>query len=397
MAVNLTDITASFSRNGALLAPGAVDKVLHKSQLKARLIRRFLISLIVLPVLFAVLYYGLFAADRYVSEANIIVRSVSSRRMTGLEAIFQTFGISRAVDDANAVQNFMLSRDAVQALETRVPLRKIFSDSHADILSRFPRFWLPKNDSFERLYEYYLDRVTVVQDQSKGITTVRVVAFQPEDAKKIAEALMRLSEEMVNRMNVRAQKDTVESAQASVNSSVQDLITAQKNLAQYRNRELIIDPSKNSASVLDTITSLATENAQVLAQIQEMKKLTPNNPGISARIVRADSLKARIDAERDKLAGSDSGLATKIETYERLALLRDIAEKGLTNASASLETARQEARRQQIYVEEIVAPNLPDQSTEPERIRMIATYLVVCTMLSAVLWLLTAGAQEHTN
>jgi capsular polysaccharide transport system permease protein len=108
-------------------------------------------------------------------------------------------------------------------------------------------------------------------------------------------------------------------------------------------------------------------------------------------------LKARIDAERDKLAGSDSGLATKIETYERLALLRDIAEKGLTNASASLETARQEARRQQIYVEEIVAPNLPDQSTEPERIRMIATYLVVCTMLSAVLWLLTAGAQEHTN
>jgi capsular polysaccharide transport system permease protein len=209
--------------------------------------------------------------------------------------------------------------------------------------------------------------------------------------------LLQLSEEMVNRMNVRAQKDTVDASQVSVDLAVKELVSAQKNLAAYRNKELIIDPSKNSASVLETITTLATDNAQVLAQIQELQKVTPNNPALPARIARADSLKARIAIERDKLAGSDSGLATKIETYERLALLRDIAEKSLTNASSSLETARQEARRQQIYIEQIVTANLPDQSTEPERIRMIATYLVVCTMLSAVLWLLSAGAQEHTN
>jgi capsular polysaccharide transport system permease protein len=397
MALNLANIAAGFSRNGALLAPGTVNKVLLKSQLRARLIRRILISIIVFPVLFSIFYYGIFVSDRYVSEANIIVRSVSSRRMTGLEMIFQTFGISRAVDDANAVQNFMQSRDVVQALETRVPLREIFSNPKADIFSRFPRFWLPKNESFERLYEYYLDRVTVVQDQSKGITTVRVVAFDPVDAKKVADALLQLSEEMVNRMNVRAQKDTVDASQVSVDLAVKELVSAQKNLAAYRNKELIIDPSKNSASVLETITTLATDNAQVLAQIQELQKVTPNNPALPARIARADSLKARIAIERDKLAGSDSGLATKIETYERLALLRDIAEKSLTNASSSLETARQEARRQQIYIEQIVTANLPDQSTEPERIRMIATYLVVCTMLSAVLWLLSAGAQEHTN
>ncbi|HEV2570454.1 capsule biosynthesis protein [Methylocella sp. CPCC 101449] len=398
MSLNLPDVVAGFSRPKAVLAPGSVNHILDKAERRARLIKKLILAVMIVPPIFAVFYYGLFAADRYVSEANIIVRSVSSKRAAGgLDMVLQTFGISRAVDDTNAVQNFMLSRDAVRALESRLPLREIFSNSNADIFTRFPRFWLWKNDAFERLYEYYLDRVTVIQDPSKGITTVRAVAFRPEDALRITQELLKISEEMVNRMNVRAQADTVKSAQLSVDDAGNRLIEAQKELTRYRNRELIVDPSKTSQSVLDTITSLATEYTQTQAQVQEMTRLAPNNPAIAARQARADALRARITEEREKLAGSDAAMAKKIEGYEQLAAARDIAEKGLATASNSLETARQEARRQQIYVEQIVSPNLPDQSTEPERIRMILTYLVVSCMLGAILWLLNAGTQEHAN
>lgn len=398
MSLNLPDVVAGFSRPKALLAPGSVNQILDKAERRARLIKKLILAVMIVPPIFAVFYYGLFAADRYVSEANIIVRSVSSKKAAGgLDMVLQTFGISRAVDDTNAVQNFMLSRDAVRALESRIPLREIFSNSNADIFTRFPRFWLWKNDSFERLYEFYLDRVTVVQDASKGITTVKAVAFRPEDALRITQELLKISEEMVNRMNVRAQADTVKSAQLSVDEAGNRLIETKKELTRYRNRELIVDPLKSSQSVLDTITSLATEYSQTQAQVQEMTRLAPNNPAIAARQARADALRARITEERDKLAGTDAAMAKKIEGYEQLSASSDIAEKALAAASNSLETARQEARRQQIYIEQIVSPNLPDQSTEPERLRMILTYIVVSFMLGAVFWLLNAGTQEHTG
>ncbi|MDH7794325.1 MULTISPECIES: hypothetical protein [unclassified Beijerinckia] len=398
MSLNLPDVVAGFSRPKALLAPGSVNQILNKAERRARLIKKLILAVMFVPPIFAVFYYGLFAADRYVSETNIIVRSVSSKKAAGgLDMVLQTFGISRAVDDTNAVQNFMLSRDAVRALESRIPLREIFSNSNADIFTRFPRFWLWKNDSFERLYEYYLDRVTVVQDASKGITTVKAVAFRPEDSLLIIQGLLKISEELVNRMNVRAQSDTVKSAQISVDEAGNRLIEAQKELTRYRNRELIVDPAKSSQSLLETITALATEYAQTQAQVQEMTRLAPNNPAIASRQARADALRGRIADERNKLAGGDAALAKKIEGYEQLSARRDIAEKALANASSSLETARQEARRQQIYIEQIVSPNLPDQSTEPERLRMILTYLVVSFMLGAIFWLLNAGTQEHAG
>ena len=53
----------------------------------------------------------------------IVVRGVSSQRATGIDILFRTFGISRAVDDSNAVQAYLLSRDAVRQLRQPPALR----------------------------------------------------------------------------------------------------------------------------------------------------------------------------------------------------------------------------------------------------------------------------------
>ena len=162
-------------------------------------------AFLIVPTLIASLYYGLIASDRYVSEADFVVRGVSNRRASGLEMFFQTFGIARTVDDANAVQSYIMSRDALRALEKKIDVREIFHGKNADVFSRFPRFW--RSDSFESLYDYYLERVTVVQESSKGIAQLRVEAFSPGDAQKIARELLTLGEQLVNRLNTRAQED----------------------------------------------------------------------------------------------------------------------------------------------------------------------------------------------
>lgn len=362
---------------------------------RASLFRLLVLSLITGPTLIASVYYGLIASKRYVSEAHFIVRGMSSNRATGIAMLFRSFGISRAVDDANAVQNYMLSRDLARTLETRLPLRKMFSRPEADLFARFPHFW--RGDSFERLYDYYLERVSVVQAPSKGITTLRVVAFRPRDAKQIADETLKLAEKLVNSMNARAQADALRSAQAELSLAENRVKNAQRDLTQFRNRELLIDPTKNSSSILETITSLSAELTRAMAQIQEMRTSTSSSPALQSMYARVDALEQRISIERRKLAGNENALSDKIASYDQLTLAYELAQKSLSAAYASLEIARQEARRQQIYIENVVAPNMPDEAEEPQRIRSVATVFVCSFMLAAVIWILGAGAKEHAS
>ncbi|WP_294535472.1 capsule biosynthesis protein [uncultured Rhodoblastus sp.] len=354
----------------------------------------FFFIAVVAPTLFATLYYGLIASNRFVSESEFVVRSVSSHRATGLEMLFQTFGVSRTEDDGNAVQSYLLSRDAVRALERRIPLRKMFGRDGVDLFARFPHFW--RGDSFERLYEYYLERVSVIQDPSKGITVLRVIAFDPSDAQQMTTELLRLGEEMVNRLNSRAQRDAISSSLVEMANAEKRTLEAQIKLREFRNKEGLVDPAKNSSSVLETITTLSTELADDMAQANELKRNSPQSPSIGSANEKIDSLRRGIESQRLQLAGGDASLAAKLGVYEQLALERELAERSLASANLSLEAARQEARRQAIYLESIVSPNLSDESTEPQRLRLIVTVFVLSFALASVAWLVVAGAKEHS-
>ena len=85
------------------------------------------------------LYFGVFAAGRYVSETAFVVRGVSSSRSSGLEALFRSFGIARTVDDTNIVETYLVSRDALRDLAAALPLREMYARPEADLLSRYPR------------------------------------------------------------------------------------------------------------------------------------------------------------------------------------------------------------------------------------------------------------------
>jgi capsular polysaccharide transport system permease protein len=346
-----------------------------------------------IPTLFAIAYYGLIATPRYASEATFIVRSISTHRVLGFESLFQAFGIDRAADDSNSVQSYLLSRDAVRSLEQKLPLRAIFGRRDIDALARFPPPW--GSDSFEQLYKYYLDRVSVVQEHSKGLIQLRVVAFTPQDAESIGAALLTLAEDMVNKMNERSQRDTVVNAKENVSIAEKRMIEAQRALGEYRDREQMIDPQMSSASVLQTVTALATDLAMAEAQLDHMRATSPDNPAISPLSDHVASLTHSIDAERSKMAGGDSALAAIIGGYEKRALEEKMAAISLTSASAALETAQEDARRQSIYLEPIVSPNKSDESTEPQRLRMIATVFVLSFAVAAVVWLILAGAKEH--
>ncbi len=360
----------------------------------SRMRRWMIVAALAAPTVFSAFYYGLVAAPRYESETELIVRGIhGARAAPGLESLMQAFGIARSNDDANVVLEYLGSRDAVAGLESALPLRKVYGREEADLLSRFPRLYL--GDSFERLYWYYGDRVHAVADTDTGIITVKAQAFRAEDAQAIARQLLSQAEAQVNAMNARLEADTVHAAETVVAEATHAVMESHDEVSRFRNAETVVDPSQNAIAQLGTISNLSGQVDRVLAQISETSRLSPSSPAVAGLKAKADALTAQIAAEQNALAGSHSGVADKVSTYERLMLLRNLADMGLEAATTSLTAARADARRQHVYVEVIATPNLPDEATEPRRLRSVATAFAVSAAGLAVLWLVSVGVREH--
>jgi capsular polysaccharide transport system permease protein len=62
-----------------------------------------------------------------------------------------------------------------------------------------------------------------------------------------------------------------------------------------------------------------------------------------------------------------------------------------------LELARNEAQRQQLYLERISAPSLPDAAMEPRRVRSVIAVFLLGLVLWGVLTLTVAAVREHVD
>jgi capsular polysaccharide transport system permease protein len=365
-----------------------------RQQWLVRFMRRTFMVAVAAPTVIAALYYGLWAAPRYVSETQILVRTADGTQLSPsiLSGLLQAFGIGKSDDDSNAVMAYLQSRDAVSGLEAALPLRQMYARKEADAPGRFPRPF--SGDGFERLYWYYQDHVTVFDDTDTGIITIQAQAFRPEDAQAIAGQLLAQAEALVNAMNARLEVDTVRTAEAAVAEAQKAVLSAQEDIDRFRNAEAVVDPTQNAVAQLSTITALSSQVDQVLAQIQASQRLSPSNPATTTLKAQADALSAQIASEEKALAGSHVAVSNKVSVYERLTLLRSLASESLATAFQSLDLARTDARRQHVFVEEIVAPNLPDYPTEPQRLRSVAAVFAMSVAALFVVWLLWIGVVE---
>ncbi|WP_156395787.1 capsule biosynthesis protein [Bosea sp. Leaf344] len=339
-------------------------------------------------------YFGFVASDRFVSESSFVVRSAKQPLAGGLGSLLQMTGISRSQDDAYSVQEYILSRDAVAALSHRLNLRDIFARPGADFIARFPS---PiSGDTDEELFLHYKRMVETTHVSTTGITTLRVQAFRPDDALAINRALLTLGEELVNRMNTRIREDSVRFAEGEVSRAQDRLVETQIKITEFRNRELMLDPSKSSLLVAELIGRLSAELAAVTAQLREVEAASPNSPQIPGLRRRAEALEGQVALERQRVSNSSDGLASKIADFERLSLERDFSVKALASSVTSLELARNEARRQLLYLERVVEPHAADYSAEPQRLRMTLIICMASILVFFIGWLFSAGIKEHS-
>jgi capsular polysaccharide transport system permease protein len=358
------------------------------------------LGIVVLPTFLAAIYYGLIAANVYVSETKFVIHTRSASQTNVLGGLLQSSGLSQGTDTTFAVIDFMGSRDAVNLLEKSNQLRAVLNRPEADYFSKFPSLFT--GDSFEELYRAYSGVLTTgfvyaYYDSTTGISDLQVKAFRPEDAQAVAVALLQYGEQLVNRMNERAIRAAVEVATAQVSQSEQRVARSQTKVRDFRNRESMVNPSQSSNTVLDLIAKLSGDLANSKAQLSELLKASPNSPQIAPVANHIAAVEKQIAEEGLKVVGDERSIAPKISEFELLSLEREFADKQLASATVSLEAARIEAQRQQLYLDHVVEPNLPDYPLFPKRLLDVLAVLVGTLLLYGISWLLVTGIREHAT
>ncbi|MBP1843463.1 capsular polysaccharide transport system permease protein [Rhizobium petrolearium] len=352
-----------------------------------------LLLMVIIPGVAAGAYYAFIGADQYVSETQFVIRS-PNRNATGLlSGLLQSTGFVRAQDDSYIVSEFMLSRAALDQLIEHNGLKDILSRPEADFLTRFPLPWGEENS--ENLFRHYLRFVKVQTDSGSGVSTLEVRAFRAEDARNLGEALLQHAEALINRLNDRARLDAIRYAQAEMEDSEVQLALVQSRLTDFRNREALVDPTKQSATALDLIARLSDEVAANKARLMALDEQAPQSPQREALRARVDAVERQISNERSQIVGSDNSMAPRIAQYEQLLLEREMAAKMLTSATASLENAKIDAQRQQLYLERIADPSLPDHPLYPKRIVSFLMFLALCGAAYWIVRLWIAQVLEH--
>lgn len=362
---------------------------------RKRSVVRELIFFVMLPTIIVAVYYYFMAADVYVSESkfsvNVEGNNISSKSALGM-LIPNALSNAGNLHEANVVKEYMLSNSMIETLKKKAGLAAIYDSPKADAFSRI-RSDISIEDYRDRLHS----KIDVILDENTGITTLRVRAFSPQEAKKLADAIVNEAEDFVNRMSVRVQQDAVSFAKSEVKKSEEMAIDVNARIAQFRNENENFDPNLTTTGILGITTKLEQELAETNTEISNLKNyMQPGSPRIKTLENKAAALRAQIGAQTNRITNT-SQLANINDEYAALILERDFILKRLEVTLTALETAQAEAMKKSRYLLRIVEPTLPQKATEPRKLREVLTIFFALLTLYTLGGLIIAAIKDHVR
>ncbi len=374
---------------------GFMNRKTGSSEFWSVFLRPLFLIIVAFPTLLSILYFGVLASPIYISESNFVVRTPDRAKASPLGAIFGSTGLSSSSEETNAVMEYVRSRDAMDATNTDDLVSKAYS---ATYISWFDRFGgLFGNNSKEHLYSYFQDKVAITLQPTTQIGKLTVRAYSPKDALMINQRLLSQSENLVNQLSQRAQKDEISVAEKEVEEAKKLSRDASIAVAQLRTKEGIINPEQEAAIRLQMISKLQDELISTRTQLQQMRVFTPKASQIPFLRARLKSLESEVKEQTSLIAGGGRSLSRSAVRFQELRLASETADKLLTAKLTSLEQAQADSRRKRAYVQRVSQPSLPDYALEPRRIRGILATLLLSLLAWGILSTLLAGIREHRD
>jgi len=329
--------------------------------------------IVVLPVMVTGTYMAGFAVDQYASTLGFTVRSENTTSASDLlGGLGATLGASGGSRDSDILFEFIRSQELVAAIDAELDLRGLYARPYR----RDPVFGFNPGGTIEDLTAYWQRMVRISYDASSGLIELRVLAFDPQEARAIAAAINRQSTAMINNLSAIARNDATRYAREDLDLALERLKTAREALTAFRVENQIVDVT---ADIQGQMGLIATLQAQLANALIDMDLLRDSNSGPSdidsdPRMSQARSriavIEARIEEERRKFSTEGSGpggksYAATVGEFERLSVDREFAERAYVAALSAFDAARAEASRQSRYLAAYVGPTLAERSEFP--------------------------------
>ena len=348
--------------------------------------------LVLLPFLAITGYLYLRAADQYHSQVAFSIRSEDAgAAASGLLGALTSIG-SGSASDTDILFEFIRSQKIVEEIEPELDLRAIYNRAPGD-------FWFSLGDdrSIEALHAQW-NRMVDVSLGSAGIIEVSAKAFNPEDARAIAEAILAHSSALVNRLSEQARGDAIQFASGERDLAEANLKAMRQKMIDFRRQHRLVDPSADVQGQAGLLNALQSQLAQALVDRDMLRTYASDT---DQRMIQAnrriDAITERIDAERGSLGveGVQGSLPDVLSAFEELRVDLEFANTAYTQALAALAGAKAEAGRQSRYLAPHIQPTLAQTSLYPRRAMLAGLSLLFLTLGWGVLMLVYYNVRDN--
>lgn len=337
---------------------------------------------VIFPI-FVSAYYMMFrASDQYMSTVGFSVRTEASTSPTDiLRGLGGIGGLSGGASDLDILYKYIQSQALVEKIDQDLDLVEIFSRSDND-----PVFGYDRRGSIEDLIKYWNRMVHVFYDNSSGLIEIRVFSFTPEDSRAISQAIFSESSDMVNKLSMISQEDTMRYARDELDRAMERLKESRESLTTFRSENHVANPESEIITQTGIITALQQQYSDALIELDLLRRSgNPADPRIAQIEQRLEVIKQRIEEEKLKFStGTTGDLSNLISEYEGLVIDLEFSQQSYLASLAALDGARAEARRKSRYLAAYITPTLPERATHPRRIMAVMIVGVFAVFVWAI-------------
>lgn len=346
--------------------------------------------------LLGIVYWGIVASDRYVSEAHIIIQRANLPTA-------QTMDFKTMIGDTDAagrteqllLRDYLLSVDMLKTLDERLDLRSHYSQAGRDLISRM---WFA-DAKLERFHRHFLSRVSVDYDDYAGILVIRSQAYDAKTAHAISTWLVQEGERFMNAMANGLANGQIAFLEKQVADSNRRAIDARKKLIDYQNQKGLVSPQGTAENYAAIISRLEAQLAEMQTRRAAMAAyLMPESPHMVEINQQISAVERQIASEKARLAAPfGKTLNSTVEEYQRLQMNADFEQDVYKTALTTLEKGRVEATRMLKKVSVLQSPSYPQYPLEPRRIYNIVVFIMGIFIITGILCLLAAIIRDHKD
>lgn len=334
------------------------------------------------PNILSVIYFGVIATPRYVSESSLVVyqaNQTDSARPVTVQLSANGGGVSLEGDYLAA--KYMRSW---KCFANQNPKKLAAAWSKGDFVSRFGGLL----DLFQRnptvLWRYYQNHVVTTINKSSAIMTVRVIGFDQDFAKTLNASVLSAADAAVNNMNGQAFENAETFFENRVASAQKHLREAILKLSDLQKKNHVVDPGAAYQAQLSLLNNLIDKKITMEAQFKVFERATPDSQRVNNLRVELQSLEQQIARTSKTIHGENSALTSISGPYSFQKAKIKNAESTLKENEYQLIAAQQTALQHQYFMEYVDKPTVPPNPTQPYRLEWILVILGVTFSLYVV-------------